>query len=80
MDEQLARRLMLEDEAQAQQAWQAQQQQQPQFQRPPSQRRASETNEAGGKDTMQDIQEQFTKIAESTFLLFLRSRTPVLMS
>ncbi|KAJ6594420.1 hypothetical protein B0H19DRAFT_1095430 [Mycena capillaripes] len=62
LDEQLARTLMLEDER-SEHAWRAQQQQAPP-QRPEPRRQGS----SGGsqdKDTMQEIQEQFNKFAET---------------
>jgi len=75
LDEQLARRLMLEEQQEAQQQWQIQQQREQQRQQRP-QRRTSRPQQGGGeqqaatppmggKDTMTEFQEQFTKIAET---------------
>ncbi|KAJ7212924.1 hypothetical protein GGX14DRAFT_445647 [Mycena pura] len=64
LDEQLARTLAMEDERAHRNAWdpQAEQQYQQPQPRPEARRRPSEGPE---KDTMQELQEQFNKIAES---------------
>ena len=71
LDEQLARTLAMEDERAHRNAWdpQAEQQYQQPRPRPEARRRPSEGPE---KDTMQELQEQFNKIAESTLTLFSR--------
>ncbi|KAG7446561.1 uncharacterized protein BT62DRAFT_931999 [Guyanagaster necrorhizus] len=60
LDEQLARRLLLEDQQQQQAAWQSQQ---PQWQQPIPVRRQSQP--VPEKDTMAELGEQFNKFAES---------------
>ncbi|KAF8893585.1 hypothetical protein BD779DRAFT_1507041 [Infundibulicybe gibba] len=70
LDEQLARRLMLEDQEQQQAAWEAHRAQRPpalrsgsrpQFQPQPQ----SGATPAGERDTMAEVGEQFTRIAET---------------
>jgi hypothetical protein len=68
LDEQLARRLMLEEEQEQHANWQAQQQ--PRRREPvPYEARVHQQQSGGSaggdKDTMTEIQEQFSKIAES---------------
>lgn len=73
LDEQLARRLMMEDEQQQQAQWQAQQQQplvgnatyQPRPGRTSQQAGGGSPGQGENKDTFAEVQEQFTKIAES---------------
>ncbi|TFK44281.1 hypothetical protein BDQ12DRAFT_730355 [Crucibulum laeve] len=69
LDEQLARRLMLEEQQEQQRQWEVQQQPQ---QRPPQfmphrrdSRPQAQQQQSQGGDTMAEFQEQFTKIAET---------------
>ncbi|GLB37813.1 putative CUE domain containing protein [Lyophyllum shimeji] len=66
LDEQLARRLMLEEQQEQQAAWQAQQDaRRPRFQQQPRPPPSAQSQGQGGGDTMAEIQQQLGKFAET---------------